>query len=216
MSFFERAPAAPPWVSPVFIPTVSLGPYVGRKDRLRLETVQKAVADRWGNGSVYDWNPDGGVYDLYPPPQGRNAEYFPPAPVSAITPLELDDIDLYEEILGAEGARNVFGAEATTPKAPRAPRVPGQPGQAKKVYESVKSVLSPGQRGAVERIERGVTAAVRPPAPKQLPTVVVTTPKKAQEDRTGEYVMAGVGLLAAFGIGYAVGQSRAKADVGGY
>jgi hypothetical protein len=69
---------APVWNSPVFIPTAR----VRRKDQTLLsETVRQAVSDRWGPGSVFDWNPDGAVWDLVPDASGRYSRYFPPTPV---------------------------------------------------------------------------------------------------------------------------------------
>jgi hypothetical protein len=198
-SYFRPAPKAGPWVSPVFVPTVNLGPWVRSKDRAFYDIeMRKAVADRWGLGSVYDLNPDGAVYDLAPRPEGREAAWFPEAPVSQIYPQaqDDDDIDLFEEVLGPQATYQLFGSLAVEQQ---------KSGEGDKKFEAFKTLLPEKLRKKVEATEAAVKKAVAPPP---APVIIQAPPQKA-ESRTGEYVAIGLGVLAAFGVGYAVGRRSA-------
>lgn len=168
-----------------------------------METTRMAVADRWGLGSVYDMNPRGAVYDLFPPPEGRFAEEFPMAPYSQIDDNEIEDvedIDLFDEILGPDTTRQLFGSAAVDAKAENKAK-------AKNVYQTAKSFLPQGKREVVEKIEAAAKRALTPPAPPAPPVVIHE--KAKVEDQTGLYVAMGAGVLAAFGAGYYMGrQSR--------
>jgi hypothetical protein len=165
-----------------------MGPAVRQKDRLLLETTQMAIADRWGLGSVYDLNPNGAVYDFYPRPQNAESRWFPEAPVSQFD-NEDDDRDLFEDILGPDEATRLFGSAATVPpKKTMNERV-----------EEIKKVLGPKQSAAVSSVQNLL-------APKPQPPVIITTPRQQTEERTGEMVVVGLGLFAAFGAGFFLGQ----------
>jgi hypothetical protein len=166
-----------------------MGPAVRQKDRLLLETTQMAIADRWGLGSVYDLNPNGAVYDFYPRPQNAESRWFPEAPVSQFD-NEDDDRDLFEDILGPDEATRLFGSAATEP--------PKKKTMNERV-EEIKRVLGPKQSAAVSSVQNLL-------APKPQPPVIITTPRQQAEDRTGEMVVVGLGLFAAFGAGFFLGQ----------
>ena len=193
--FFTPAPKAGPWTSPVFVPTVHLGPWVRRKDRAFFTETNMAIADRWGLGSVYDLNPDGAVYDLYPRPMGREAEWFPEAPVSQIYPQsqDEDDIDLFEDVLGPQATHELFGSMAVEQSASSEEK--------KRKLEAVKTLLPEKARKRVEAIESTVKKALAPP-----PAPVIVQAKAPEADRTGEYVAIGLGVAAAFGVGFALGR----------
>jgi hypothetical protein len=192
MSYFRPAPKAPAWSSPVFVPTVHMGPAVRQKDRLLLETTQMAIADRWGLGSVYDLNPNGAVYDFYPRPQNAESRWFPEAPVSQIYNEGDDDRDLFEDILGPDEAQRLFGSAAVEP--PKRPKKTME-----QRVEEIKAVLGPKQRSAVSSVQNLL-------APKPQPPVIITTSKQEAQERTGEMVVVGLGLFAAFGAGFFLGQ----------